>query len=72
MHLSERQIFCRAKDLIAKLLVVDPKSRLTAEQALQHPWLQAPVTELNATPSLAGAQQQMRLLPERMSVDVQR
>ncbi|XP_068749876.1 phosphorylase b kinase gamma catalytic chain, skeletal muscle/heart isoform-like isoform X1 [Montipora capricornis] len=27
-----------AKDLISKLLVVQPKLRLTAEQALEHPW----------------------------------
>ncbi|XP_036382584.1 serine/threonine-protein kinase Chk2 isoform X2 [Megalops cyprinoides] len=30
----------KAKDLVKKLLVVDPKKRLTIEEALQHPWLQ--------------------------------
>lgn len=29
-----------AKDLISKLLVVDPAQRLTVDQALAHPWLQ--------------------------------
>ncbi|KAJ8286038.1 hypothetical protein GJAV_G00033840 [Gymnothorax javanicus] len=29
-----------AKDLVKKLLVVDPKKRLTIEEALQHPWMQ--------------------------------
>ena len=28
-----------AKDLIRNLLVVDPKSRLSAEDALRHPWI---------------------------------
>ncbi|KAG8459848.1 hypothetical protein KFE25_014411 [Diacronema lutheri] len=28
-----------AKDLVNKLLVVDPKKRLTAEQVLKHPWI---------------------------------
>jgi len=28
-----------AKDLICKLLVVDPSKRLTASDALKHPWL---------------------------------
>lgn len=27
-----------AKDLISKLLVVDPSKRLTAEQIIEHPW----------------------------------
>ncbi|KAJ8263395.1 hypothetical protein COCON_G00158520 [Conger conger] len=30
----------QAKDLVKKLLVVDPKQRLTLEEALQHPWMQ--------------------------------
>jgi len=29
----------KAKDLINKLLTVDPDQRPTAEQALQHPWI---------------------------------
>lgn len=29
-----------AKDLIRKLLVLDPKTRLTVDQALAHPWIQ--------------------------------
>lgn len=30
---------CTAKDLIRKLLRVDPSDRLTAEEALKHPWM---------------------------------
>ncbi len=29
-----------AKDIVAKLLTVDSAARLSAEQALQHPWVQ--------------------------------
>jgi calcium/calmodulin-dependent protein kinase I len=29
-----------AKDLVARLLTVDAHRRLTAEEALRHPWLQ--------------------------------
>ena len=46
-----------AKDFISHLLVVDTKKRFTAEQALQHPWLQA-----KGAPNQAlGAQFQRRL-----------
>ncbi|XP_028851689.1 serine/threonine-protein kinase Chk2 isoform X2 [Denticeps clupeoides] len=31
-----------AKDMVRKLLVVDPMERLTVEQALAHPWLEDP------------------------------
>ena len=33
------QVSAPAKDLVAKLLVVDPKKRLSAEQVLAHPWM---------------------------------
>ena len=33
-------VSAEAKDLIQKLIVRDPAKRLTAEQALQHPWIQ--------------------------------
>ncbi|XP_026199822.1 serine/threonine-protein kinase Chk2 isoform X2 [Anabas testudineus] len=34
-HVSDQ-----AKDVVRKLLVVDPSKRMTIEEALQHPWLQ--------------------------------
>ncbi|XP_031167358.1 serine/threonine-protein kinase Chk2 isoform X1 [Sander lucioperca] len=35
-----RHISDPAKDVVRKLLVVDPSKRMTIEEALQHPWLQ--------------------------------
>ena len=38
-----------AKDVVRKLLVVDPSKRMTINEALQHPWLQVPVLQTNKT-----------------------
>ncbi|XP_071328417.1 serine/threonine-protein kinase Chk2 isoform X1 [Trachinotus anak] len=35
-----RHVSDQAKDVVRKLLVVDPNQRMTIEEALQHPWLQ--------------------------------
>eukprot|EP01023_Acetabularia_acetabulum_P065651 TRINITY_DN871_c0_g1_i6.p1 TRINITY_DN871_c0_g1~~TRINITY_DN871_c0_g1_i6.p1 ORF type:complete len:530 (+),score=101.03 TRINITY_DN871_c0_g1_i6:188-1591(+) len=45
-----------AKDLICKLLVVNPNKRLSASQALQHPWLVGEVGNSN----LAGVRENMK------------
>ncbi|GAB5591765.1 Calcium/calmodulin-dependent protein kinase type I [Umbelopsis nana] len=36
-------VSAEAKDFINKLLTIDPTKRLTAQEALEHPWLQAEV-----------------------------
>jgi len=52
-----------AKDFIKKILVVNPAERMTAEQALSHPWIleQAPKRELK---SFASVQSGLRNLQE--------
>ncbi|KAM4746038.1 serine/threonine-protein kinase Chk2 isoform 1-T2 [Anableps anableps] len=35
-----RRVSNQAKDVVRKLLVVDPTQRMTVDEALQHPWLQ--------------------------------
>ncbi|KAG7999723.1 Serine/threonine-protein kinase Chk2, partial [Nibea albiflora] len=35
-----RQVSDQAKDVVRKLLVVDPSQRMKIDEALQHPWLQ--------------------------------
>lgn len=37
------------KDLIKKLLTYDPDDRISAEEALQHPWIQDQKVEIDAT-----------------------
>ena len=34
-----RDVSSEAKDLIRKLLTVDPRRRLTVAEALEHPWM---------------------------------
>lgn len=36
-----------AKDLLHRLLDVDPKTRMTAEQALNHPWISGKTVQIN-------------------------
>eukprot|EP00873_Tetraselmis_striata_P041069 jgi/Tetstr1/461333/TSEL_006459.t1 len=44
-----------AKDLIRKLIEVDPKKRLSARQALHHPWVTGPQAQVD----LSGTRQNM-------------
>ena len=54
---NESPSVCRAKDLISKLLTIQPSTRLTASQALQHQWLTG---DLGAVPNLSKTRQNMR------------
>ena len=40
-----QQFSAEARDLIKKLLVVEPEERLSSEQILRHPWLQVKLVE---------------------------
>ncbi|KAI8835785.1 kinase-like domain-containing protein [Chytriomyces cf. hyalinus JEL632] len=46
-------ISAEAKDLIRKLIVVDPSKRLTALQALNHPWIKNHLQRLSGNAALA-------------------
>ncbi|XP_056275097.1 serine/threonine-protein kinase Chk2 isoform X3 [Pseudoliparis swirei] len=39
-NISDQVLVSTAKDVVRKLLVVDPSRRMTIQEALQHPWLQ--------------------------------
>jgi serine/threonine protein kinase len=52
-------------DLISKLLTVDPKARLTIDQALQHPWMQSKDAELVAHNLDANKDQLKKYLARR-------
>jgi serine/threonine protein kinase len=40
-ELSDTHISSEAKDLLAKCFEIDPKKRITALQALEHPWFKS-------------------------------
>ncbi|CAM9740853.1 unnamed protein product [Scytosiphon promiscuus] len=44
-----RHVSSEAKDFISKLLVVDQEKRMSAEQALAHPWLRRPTRAPSST-----------------------
>ena len=49
-----------AKDLLTKLLDVDPKTRITAEEALKHPWVSGQSVKSNnylESPNRLGGRQ---------------
>ena len=58
----------RAKDLIGKLLVLDPTARLTAAAALRHPWIDAPLPDA----TLTAAQDNMRRMLRKRKFKVRR
>jgi len=41
-----------AKDFVDRLLVLDPKNRMTASEALKHPWLSGESTKDNSLPKV--------------------
>lgn len=49
-----------AKDLIRKMLTVDPDKRITARQCLNHPWLAIDNAELLSDRNLASAMKELR------------
>ncbi|CEM36746.1 unnamed protein product [Vitrella brassicaformis CCMP3155] len=51
---GERPISKEAQDLLKKLLRKDPHKRLTAEQCLDHPWLQEPEDEARKSQRALG------------------
>ncbi|CAM9341730.1 unnamed protein product, partial [Laminaria digitata] len=53
-----------AKELIRGMLTVDPAERITAAQALQHPWVTCEDDQLSES-ELGGSLQRMRMFNAR-------
>lgn len=58
-----RTVSAAAKDLVRRLIVVDPAQRLTAQQALAHPWLRS--RQRRQWPAML----QLRQQPEQQSAE---
>ena len=56
-----------AKDLIKKLLILDPDERLSAKKALLHPWLKAPTDRLSRT-NLLNTSQKLKVFNAKMKL----
>jgi len=58
-----------AKDLISKMLTVNPDARLSAAELLHHPWLHKPEDQLSAK-SLAGTLSELKRFNARREFKV--
>lgn len=56
-----------AKDLVAKMLVTDPDKRISAGEALRHPWLKQESSRLSLI-KLAGTSQRLKTFNARMKL----
>jgi serine/threonine protein kinase len=56
-----------AKDLIAKMLVTDPDKRISAGEALRHPWLKQENSRLSMN-KLAGTSLRLKTFNARMKL----
>ena len=54
-----------AKDLIRKMLIVDPKKRITCAEAMQHKWLKAETAKLEANKVRSSARRPLRAARRR-------
>jgi len=55
-----KNISNEAKDLIKKMLIYDPNQRITAEAALNHPWIKKKVNEQSDPKATFNALQNLR------------
>ena len=54
----------QCRDFIARLIVVSPAGRMTAAQALEHPWLKSPVANTDLSASASKLEASMASLKE--------
>lgn len=60
-------VSAEARDLIEKMLVTDPDERITAAQALKHPWLKVDAARLSNV-SLVGTSERLKTFNARMKL----